>query len=71
MQLCQEQDMLSSITCAGFHRREAHQLRRAMAALKFTAGVSHFRDKLIDGRFARCYEPAFAGIPCRLEGFGG
>ena len=47
--LFQEQAMQVAIQCAGFTPGEADQLRRSMATLKFTGGVSHFRDKFIEG----------------------
>jgi error-prone DNA polymerase len=69
--LFQEQAMRVAIECAGFTPGEADQLRRAMATFKFTGGVSHFRDKLVEGMVARGYEPGFAEQTFRqLEGFG-
>ena len=47
--LFQEQAMQVAIVCAGFTPGEADQLRRSMATFKFTGGVSHFKDKLIEG----------------------
>src|SRR3546814_20812072 len=47
--LFQEQAMRVAIECAGFTASEAALLRRAMATCKRTGGVSHFRDKLIEG----------------------
>ena len=47
--LFQEQAMQVAIHCAGFTPGEADQLRRSMATFKITGGVSHFRDKLIEG----------------------
>jgi error-prone DNA polymerase len=42
-----------------------------MATFKFTGGVSHFRDKLIDGMVANGYTPEFAEHTFKqLEGFG-
>ncbi len=42
-----------------------------MATFKFTGGVSHFRDKLIDGMIARGYAPEFAERTfSQIEGFG-
>ncbi len=40
---------------AGFTAVEADQLRRAMATFKFTGGVSHFYDKLVEGMVSRGY----------------
>ena len=69
--LFQEQAMRVAIECAGFSPSEADQLRRAMATFKFTGGVSHFRDKLIDGMVARGYAQSFAETTfSQLEGFG-
>ena len=69
--LFQEQAMQVAIQCAGFTPGEADQLRRSMATFKFTGGVSHFRDKLIEGMVAKGYERAFAERTfSQLEGFG-
>jgi len=69
--LFQEQAMRVAIECAGFTPSEADQLRRAMATFKVTGGVSHFRDKLIDGMVARGYAADFAEKTfSQLEGFG-
>ncbi|MDV3455810.1 error-prone DNA polymerase [Sphingomonas sp. HF-S4] len=69
--LFQEQAMRVAIECAGFTASEADLLRRAMATFKLTGGVSHFRDKLIDGMVARGYDPAFAEKTfTQIEGFG-
>ncbi len=69
--LFQEQAMQVAIQCAGFTPGEADQLRRSMATFKFTGGVSHFRDKLIEGMVERGYERAFAERTfSQLEGFG-
>jgi error-prone DNA polymerase len=69
--LFQEQAMMVAIECAGFTPSEADLLRRAMATFKLTGGVSHFRDKLIDGMIARGYEQAFAEQTFKqIEGFG-
>ena len=62
--------MQVAIVCAGFTPAEADQLRRAMATFKLTGGVSHFRDKLIDGhgrarlhaRFRRAHLQADRGL---------
>ena len=51
--LFQEQAMKVAIVGAGFTPAEADQLRRAMATFKFTGGVSHFSEKLIEGMVAR------------------
>ncbi|MEO7470247.1 MAG: error-prone DNA polymerase [Sphingobium limneticum] len=69
--LFQEQAMRVAIECAGFTPSEADLLRRAMATFKLTGGVSHFRDKLIDGMIARGYEREFAENTFKqIEGFG-
>ncbi|MGL3822795.1 error-prone DNA polymerase [Sphingopyxis sp. R3-92] len=69
--LFQEQAMRIAIECAGFTPSEADLLRRAMATFKLTGGVSHFRDKLIDGMVNRGYERGFAEKTFKqIEGFG-
>ena len=69
--LFQEQAMRVAIECAGFTASEADLLRRAMATFKLTGGVSHFRDKLIDGMVARGYNREFAQKTFKqIEGFG-
>ncbi|MBB3359553.1 MULTISPECIES: error-prone DNA polymerase [unclassified Novosphingobium] len=69
--LFQEQAMRVAIECAGFTASEADLLRRAMATFKLTGGVSHFRDKLIDGMVARGYTADFAEKTfTQIEGFG-
>ena len=69
--LFQEQAMRVAIECAGFTASEADLLRRAMATFKLTGGVSHFRDKLIEGMVTRGYERDFAEKTFKqIEGFG-
>ena len=69
--LFQEQAMQVAIHCAGFTPGEADQLRRSMATFKITGGVSHFRDKLIEGMVERGYAREFAERTfSQLEGFG-
>ena len=69
--LFQEQAMQVAIQCAGFTPGEADQLRRAMATFKLTGGVSHFKDKLIEGMVDRGYPRAFAEKTfTQIEGFG-
>ncbi|WP_242416458.1 error-prone DNA polymerase [Sphingomonas panni] len=69
--LFQEQAMKVAIVGAGFTPAEADQLRRAMATFKFTGGVSHFSDKLVEGMVQRGYPREFAERTFRqLEGFG-
>ena len=69
--LFQEQAMKVAIVGAGFTPAEADQLRRSMATFKFTGGVSHFRDKMIEGMVSRGYERDFAERTFKqIEGFG-
>jgi len=69
--LFQEQAMKVAIVGAGFTPAEADGLRRAMATFKFTGGVSHFSEKLIEGMVTRGYPRDFAERTFRqLEGFG-
>ena len=69
--LFQEQAMQVAIVCAGFTPGEADQLRRSMATFKFTGGVSHFKDKLVEGMVTNGYERDFAERTfSQLEGFG-
>jgi len=69
--LFQEQAMKVAIVCAGFSAGEADQLRRSMATFKITGGVSHFRDKLINGMVGNGYEHDFAERTFKqIEGFG-
>ena len=69
--LFQEQAMQVAIVCAGFTPGEADALRRSMATFKFTGGVSHFRDKMINGMLERGYTREFSEQTfSRIEGFG-
>jgi error-prone DNA polymerase len=69
--LFQEQAMKVAIVGAGFSPSEADALRRAMATFKSTGGVTHFRDKMVDGMVANGYEPDFAERTFKqIEGFG-
>jgi error-prone DNA polymerase len=69
--LFQEQAMQVAIVCAGFTANEADALRRSMATFKFTGGVHHFHDKMIDGMVARGYTREFAEKTfSQIEGFG-
>jgi error-prone DNA polymerase len=69
--LFQEQAMQVAIACAGFTATEADALRRSMATFKFTGGVSHFKDKMIEGMVARGYARDFAERTfSQIEGFG-
>jgi error-prone DNA polymerase len=69
--LFQEQAMKVAIVGAGFTPAEADALRRSMATFKFTGGVSHFRDKMIEGMVERGYARDFAERTFKqIEGFG-
>jgi error-prone DNA polymerase len=69
--LFQEQAMSVAIQGAGFSESEADELRRSMATFKATGGVSHFRDKMIDGMIGRGYKRDFAERTFKqIEGFG-
>ncbi len=69
--LFQEQAMKVAMVCAGFTPTEADQLRRSMATFKMTGGVSHFRDKLIEGMVRNGYAKEFAERTFKqIEGFG-
>jgi error-prone DNA polymerase len=69
--LFQEQAMKVAIVGAGFTAAEADELRRSMATFKFTGGVSHFHDKLVEGMVARGYTRDFANRTFKqIEGFG-
>ena len=69
--LFQEQAMKVAIVGAGFSPSDADALRRAMATFKSTGGVTHFRDKMINGMIAKGYEPDFAERTFKqIEGFG-
>jgi error-prone DNA polymerase len=69
--LFQEQAMKVAIVGAGFTAAEADALRRSMATFKFTGGVSHFHDKLVNGMVAKGYTPEFAERTFKqIEGFG-
>jgi error-prone DNA polymerase len=69
--LFQEQAMKVAIVGAGFSAAEADQLRRAMATFKYTGGVTHFRDKLVEGMVANGYDREFATRTFKqIEGFG-
>jgi error-prone DNA polymerase len=69
--LFQEQAMKVAIVGAGFKPAEADALRRAMATFKTTGGVTHFRDKMVDGMIANGYRRDFAERTFKqIEGFG-
>ena len=69
--LFQEQAMKIAIVAGGFTPSEADKLRRAMATFKRTGTIGTFRDKMINGMLANCYERDFAER-CfgQIEGFG-
>jgi error-prone DNA polymerase len=60
--LFQEQAMKVAIVGAG-SRRLRRALRRAMATFKFTGGVSHFSEKLLEGMVARGYPRTSRSVP--------
>ncbi len=69
--LFQEQAMKIAMVCGNFTPAEADQLRRSMATFKTTGGVSHFKDKLVNGMVGRGYERDFAErLFKQIEGFG-
>ncbi|WP_066725541.1 error-prone DNA polymerase [Sphingomonas pituitosa] len=69
--LFQEQAMKVAIVGAGFKPAEADALRRAMATFKSTGGVTHFREKMINGMLEKGYTQDFAERTFKqIEGFG-
>lgn len=69
--LFQEQAMKVAIEGAGFTAEEADALRRSMATFKSTGGVTHFRDKMVEGMVANGYQRDFAERTFKqIEGFG-
>jgi error-prone DNA polymerase len=69
--LFQEQAMKVAIVGAGFRPAEADALRRSMATFKTTGGVSHFRDKMVEGMVGKGYSRDFAERTFKqIEGFG-
>ena len=69
--LFQEQAMKVAIEGAGFTPAEADALRRSMATFKSTGGVSHFKDKMVDGMIGKGYARDFAERTFKqIEGFG-
>jgi len=69
--LFQEQAMRVAIVGAGFTAAEADGLRRAMATFKYTGGVTHFMDKLVNGMLANGYRRDFAERTFKqIEGIG-
>jgi error-prone DNA polymerase len=69
--LFQEQAMKVAMVAAGFTAGEADQLRRAMAAWRFTGSVDKFQHKMINGMLANGYTREFAER-CfnQIKGFG-
>ena len=69
--LFQEQAMQLAVVAAGFTLGEADQLRRAMGAWRRPGLIDKFRNKLIDGMFARGYTPEYAErVFNQIRGFG-
>ncbi|UYY56904.1 error-prone DNA polymerase [Sphingomonas sp. S2-65] len=69
--LFQEQAMKVAIVGAGFTPAEADGLRRSMATFKMTGGVTHFKEKMVEGMVANDYGRDFAERTFRqIEGFG-
>jgi error-prone DNA polymerase len=69
--LFQEQAMKVVMVAAGFTAEEADQLRRAMAAWRYTGDIEKFRQKIINGMIDNGYTPEFAER-CfnQIKGFG-
>ena len=69
--LFQEQAMKVAMVAANFTAAEADQLRRAMAAWRYTGSIEKFQQKMIDGMLANGYEREFAER-CfnQIKGFG-
>ena len=69
--LFQEQAMKVVMVAAGFTAEEADQLRRAMAAWRYTGDIEKFRQKIINGMIDKGYTPEFAER-CfnQIKGFG-
>jgi error-prone DNA polymerase len=69
--LFQEQAMKLAMVAAGFSGAEADQLRRAMAAWRYTGAIEKFQHKFIAGMLANKYTPKFAE-QCfnQIKGFG-
>jgi error-prone DNA polymerase len=69
--LFQEQAMKVVMVAAGFSAEEADQLRRAMAAWRYTGDIEKFRQKIINGMIDNGYMPEFAER-CfnQIKGFG-
>jgi error-prone DNA polymerase len=69
--LFQEQAMKVVMVAAGFSADEADQLRRAMAAWRYTGHIERFHQKIVDGMLANGYTHEFAER-CfnQIRGFG-
>jgi error-prone DNA polymerase len=69
--LFQEQAMKVVMVAAGFSADEADQLRRAMAAWRYTGHIERFHRKIVDGMLANGYTHDFAER-CfnQIRGFG-
>lgn len=48
------------MVCAGFTGGEADQLRKSMATVKFTGGVSRSTEKFVSGMVRNSYTAEFA-----------
>jgi len=67
----QEQVIQLVMVAAGFSAGEADALRRAMATWKGGHGLSHFREKIVNGMLTRGHSQEFAERLChQIEGFG-
>ena len=67
----QEQVIQVATAAAGFSPGEADQVRRSMAAWRRRGGLTHFRDRLIEGMLSRGYGRAFAEqLYQQILGFG-
>ena len=67
----QEQVMQIAVTAAGFSPGEADELRRSMGAWERSGNMEIYREKLMQGMYARNYSHEFAEqIYQQIEGFG-
>jgi len=69
--LFQEQAMKVAMVAAGFSADEADQLRRSMAAWRYSGHIERFQEKIINGMLANGYTREFAER-CfnQIKGFG-
>ncbi len=69
--LFQEQAMKVTMVAAGFSAEEADQLRRAMAAWRYSGHIERFQEKIINGMLDNGYTREFAER-CfnQIKGFG-